>query len=169
MLSHKLFLANQAFGSPAFGYTTLINDYHAWILEVPPKNSTSQAGTKVPEDNSTDILTVAYPSDGRTLNATIWLSGKFDSNQPSNNSDVYSKSYGMLFDSNFDNIIDYRAEIQKFKNTPWTYSVTEYEPAYPLPLKLDIGERRFLKVQNNYTGFFFRTDKGMFIYLLICI
>lgn len=154
LLLPKLFLGNQAFASPAFGYTTLINNYHAWILEVPPKNSTSQAGTKVQGDNSTDILTVAYLSDGRTLNATIWVAGKFDSNQPSNNSDVYSKSYGMLFDSDFDNIIDYRAEIQKFKNVPWTYSVREYEPAYPLHLNIDIGERRFLKLQNNYTGFF---------------
>jgi hypothetical protein len=50
-------------------------------------------------DRSTDIESVDYSSDGKSLNATLWLYFPFKSNQSNLNEEV---DYGMFIDADFD-------------------------------------------------------------------
>ena len=83
-----------------------------------------------PLDKATDIQSVDYYSDGKTLNATIWLKG----NTPNNNKlvNVSNLIYGMLIDADSNQAtgkdgVDYQIELQwnnKYKT--WIKFFTEY-------------------------------------------
>src|SRR5262249_43694249 len=82
--------------SPSFELQQLINENHHWVQTY----GKSAAQLK---SNYTDILAVDYMSNGKTLNATFWLTSGFDNFSASRFSEPFRKvTYGMLInvDSN---------------------------------------------------------------------
>ena len=80
--------------SPSFGLQELINKNRHWIQTY----GTSETHLK---SNFTDILAVNYVSDGKFLNATIWLASGFGNSSASApfNQPFRKVSYGMLIDA----------------------------------------------------------------------
>jgi hypothetical protein len=83
--------------SPSFELQQLINENHRWVQTY----GKSSAHLK---SNYTDILAVDYVSNGKTLNATFWLTSGFDNSSTSSiyNQPLRKITYGMLInvDSN---------------------------------------------------------------------
>jgi len=78
--------------SPSFELQQLINENHRWVQTY----GKSDAHLK---SNYTDILAVDYISNGKTLNATFWLTSGFDNSSASIYNQPFRKiTYGMLFD-----------------------------------------------------------------------
>jgi len=107
-----------------------------------------------PLASSSNIQRVTYFSDGRTLNATLWLGGGVEQN-PS----LYGVSaaiYGELIDADNNPStgkygVDYQQEIQwTNKTNSWNKLFVEYSS----PLNL-----RTLNIEKNYTGFFQNKEK----------
>lgn len=98
-------------------------------------------------ERSTDILSVTYFSDGKTLNATLWLFLPFKE-QPTKYELV---NYGMLIDTDFSKKtgfdgIDYQLEISwNNKTKTWTKTLESWSSN---------GNQRTLDKIYNYTGFF---------------
>jgi hypothetical protein len=128
--------------SPSFIRQTLIDNSNYWVDVANDKRTTNG----IP---STDIRTVTYSSNGRTLEATFWLYSDFDKTLPDPHGNLNKISYGIFIDTDFDKQSEYRMEIQKFKERNWTKMVREFEPFFPLP-----KSSKFLEVERNYTGFF---------------
>jgi hypothetical protein len=80
--------------SPSFGLQEIINKNRHWIQTY----GNSDAHLK---SNYTDILAVNYISDGKFLNATIWLASGFGNSSASAplNQPFRKVSYGMLIDA----------------------------------------------------------------------
>ena len=102
--------------SPSFANQEIIDPDFDWIIM---KNSShTQYG-----DHSTDIESVDYYSDGKMLNATLWLYFPFQVNQSHLNEEV---NYGMYIDADFDKGtgyygIDYKYELHwDSLNEKWT-------------------------------------------------
>ena len=97
-------------------------------------------------DLSTDILAVDYYSNGKILNATLWLGAPFK--EARNDTKV---NYGMYIDSDFDDGtglkgIDYKVEIQWNNQTKnWSRIIESWS---------HIGKTRVLENISNYTGFY---------------
>lgn len=121
-------------------------------------NGTTHAETKPnynwPLASSSDIQRVTYSSDGRTLNATIWLGGGVEQN-PS----LYGVStavYGELIDADNNPStgkygVDYQQEVQWNNQTDsWNKLFVQYSS----PLNF-----RTLSLQKNYTLFFQNKEK----------
>src|SRR5918995_2987474 len=83
--------------SPHLPQQEIIDPRLDWI-DLTNNNLTTQG------DRSTDIESVDYSSDGKTLNATLWLYFPFKANHSSPNEEV---SYGMLIDTDFDRTTGY--------------------------------------------------------------
>jgi hypothetical protein len=128
--------------SPSFIRQTLIDNSNYWVDVANDKRTTNG----IP---STDIRTVTYSSNGRTLEATFWLYSAFDKTLPDPYGNLNKISYGIFIDTDFDKQSEYRMEIQKFKERNWTKIVREFEPFFPLP-----KSSKFLEVERNYIGFF---------------
>jgi hypothetical protein len=82
--------------SPSFELQQLINENHRWV-QTYGKNDAHL------KSNYTDILAVDYISNGKTLNATFWLTSGFDKSSASVYNQPFRKiTYGMLInvDSN---------------------------------------------------------------------
>lgn len=107
---------NMLEGSPSFSIEEIIDPDLDWI------NMTSRNQTKE-GDRSTDIEAVDYYSDGRTLNAILWLYHPFQTNQSYLNEET---DYGMFIDADFDEAtgfggIEYKYEIGwDNKSKQWT-------------------------------------------------
>lgn len=81
--------------SPSFELQEIINENHHWVQTY--GNSDMHL-----KSNYTDILAVDYISDGKTLNATIWLASGFNNSSGFNstgNQPFKKLSYGMLIDA----------------------------------------------------------------------
>jgi hypothetical protein len=126
--------------SPSFSLQQIIDKRSDWV----------NMGTQQYVNNSepsTDILAVNYFSDGKTLNATVWLFFPFQ-DKPSQYDTV---KYGMLIDADFSKKsgydgIDYQFEISWNNQTKtWSKILEEWSPN---------GSQRTLNLQPNYTGFF---------------
>jgi hypothetical protein len=100
----------------------------------------------------TDIQVVNYYSDGRFLNATLWLD-KFNEIGPPDR----KLNYGMYIDADFNNKtgiagIDYKVEIQwDNKTKSWTRVFEEWSTN---------GKAKTLDIKPNYTGFFEKSSGG---------
>ncbi len=100
-------------------------------------------------EKSTDILSVDYSSNGRFLNATLWLYFPFKE-IPSHK----ELDYGMFIDSDFNSRtgfggIDYKVELQWNKNRQvWDKVIETWSP---------LGEEKVVDNQTNYTNFY---EKG---------
>jgi len=102
-------------------------------------------------DDSIDINRVSYFSDGKVLNATLWLTYGFNQTWLLENSGIVS--FGMLVDVNPNPAIgvggvNYHKEIQypsppdlPFKYISWTEDTHE---------ALSSGEHRYLRIEHNY-------------------
>jgi hypothetical protein len=95
---------------------------------------------------NTDIVSGRYSTDGKTLNATLWLDSKFDLKPLTQEVD-----YGMFIDKDFDTNtgfggIDYKLEISwNNQSKTWSKVLEEWSP---------FGETRILSHLSNYTGFY---------------
>jgi hypothetical protein len=145
--------------SPTFAHQEIKDDVND-ILQVNGDNFTA---TKVgrhyyhPIDRSSDIESVDYSSDGKFLNATMWLAGGIHQ-YPENVSQVI---YGMLIDVDSNRAtgrdgVDYQVEMQwNIKTKTWIRFFTQYSTQ---------GEPRDLDENLNYSKPFF--DNGSHYILL---
>ena len=79
--------------SPSFELQEMINENHHWVLTY----GNSDAHLK---SNYTDILSVDYISNGKTLNATFWLASAFKNSSAAIYNQPFRKiAYGMLIDA----------------------------------------------------------------------
>ena len=130
--------------SPAFYGQEIMDDQQDWI-NMTNKEPFSQGA------RSTDILAADYFSDGKVLNATLWLYFPFKDHPDITYSEV---NYGMLIDADFNRNtgyggIDYLFQISWQNNTDsWTKTLWAFSPT---------GEQKTLDIKGNYTGFF---EKG---------
>lgn len=136
--------SSQAFAlSPAFPSQEITDDQNDWI------NMTNK-GPSLKGDRSADILAADYFSDGKILNATLWLYFPFK-DYPTKYSQL---NYGMLIDADFDKNtgyggLDYLFEIGWRNNTKsWNQELWTLSPT---------GEQKTVDIKHNYTGFF---EKG---------
>ena len=113
-------------------------------------------GSKAQAFNSIDIQSATYSSDGRFLNATLWLSG-FRKAPPRE-----EVVYGMLVDADLKNNtgnqgIDYQIEIQWNNATrTWTRVFNEFSSG---------GNQRSLEKPQNITDFFGEKKNEMYSYI----
>ena len=113
-------------------------------------------GSKAQAFNSIDIQSATYSSDGRFLNATLWLSG-FRKAPPRE-----EVVYGMLVDADLKNNtgnqgIDYQIEIQWNNATrTWTRVFNEFSSG---------GNQRSLEKPQNITDFFGEKKNEMYVRL----
>jgi hypothetical protein len=143
--------------SPPFGRQE-VKDDHGDVLHVNGYNLTA---TKVVDDNyyhsidrSSDIETVDYFSDGKLLNATMWLAGPI-LQHPENVSNVV---YGVLIDADSNRAtgkdgVDYQVEMQWNNATKtWIRFFTEYSTqGYPRVLSEDLNySKPFFSNGSNY-------------------
>jgi hypothetical protein len=145
--------------SPSFDLQGIDDEPNDWSL-----SETSYSGVKNPinktacsggQQNLPDILAVKYFSDGRTLNATLWLSSPFE--EPSLQR---VRNYEMLIDvdSAYDIGQDYQVVISADALTNgWTRIVRVSSPTPGENKIIDPGESKILNQTNNYTGFY---EKG---------
>jgi hypothetical protein len=128
--------------SPYFGKQEIRDPNLDWVNMKNKQPVTSTKGLPY----FTDILSVDYYSDGKTLNATLWTFLPFQGN-PLKYNKVH---YGMLIDSDFDKNtgfegIDYKLEISWDNQTKeWTKKLVQWSVN---------GEQRVLNISKNYTGF----------------
>jgi hypothetical protein len=148
-----LFVLLPAYGfSPTFGKQE-IQDPLLDSVNVKTKQHTSSSASF-----STDILAVDYYSNGKILNAILWLQSAFDQ-QPTKYK-YKAVDYGILIDSDFDKTtgyggIDYQFEIGWNNQTKlWNERTVEWSPN---------GEQRTINSKSNYTGFF--EDKKRYVFL----
>lgn len=147
LLNGSLFY--EVLASPSFGRQVILDDPFDWI------NVSDQSRT-FKGDSATDIQEVSYFSNGKTLNATLWLFFPFK-DHPSKYNTV---SYGMSIDADFNNKtgihgIDYQIEII-WKNETKTWDKMVYEWS-------SNGAARVLDNKTNYTDFY---QKGKYYVLL---
>src|SRR5262249_37226406 len=109
----------------------------------------ARANYKGSLDNSTDIQRITYNSDGKTVNATLWLNGALHL-RPS----LYGAStvaYGVLVDVDNNPTtgkfgVDYQKEIQWTNKTDsWNAFLIEYS---------SVNNFRVLDIERNHTQFF---------------
>jgi hypothetical protein len=151
ILSFNLWTNGVFAQSPSFPRQQIIDDRNDWI-NMETRNFTKGG------DRSTDILAVDYSSDGKFLNATIWLFFPFKEKPILEN-----VSYGMLINADFNDEtgfdgIDYKLEISWNNQTQnWVRTLEAWSP---------YGEARVLRNQTiPYTHF---SEKGSSYVLLSC-
>ena len=147
-------LAFDAFAtSPYFGYQQLVNDPYNWI-DI-HKHAPSPNG-----DPATGIQGVTYSSNGKILNATLWLLVPFDSSLSKDRGQI---NYGMFIDADANKKtgvggIDYQIEISG-QNGKWTKTFSQWTSYNSTQ---EILNRTLSKI-DNYTGFF--AKNGQFVLL----
>jgi hypothetical protein len=138
--------------SPSFSKQEIQDPPLDWV-NMKTKQFTSSEG-----ERSTDILAVDYHSNGKKLNATLWLYFPFN-DKPSH---YKTLNYGMLIDSDFDKTtgydgIDYKLEIAWDNQTKtWIKKLEQWSPN---------GDQRTLNITYNYSGFFEKEKKYVLLSL----
>jgi hypothetical protein len=92
--------------APSFTLREITDPISDWILSKGALLKSSKG------NSSTDISSVSYSSNGKTLNATLWLSSPFD-NKPAS----HVINYGLIIDTNLNQTTeiqpaDYRISIR---------------------------------------------------------
>jgi hypothetical protein len=140
IITHKVFAI-----SPSFAIQEITDPPNDWV------NMTTKQHTQN-SDPSTDILSVNYFSDGKFLNATLWLTFPFK-DRPIKYAEV---NYGMLIDADFNpstgyDGIDYQLQVGWNNQTKtWDKTLSEWGTN---------GQIRTLDIKHNYTGFFEKQGK----------
>jgi hypothetical protein len=148
--------------SPSFAYREVRNALYNVIDMncVLHPQTRLEANCHTNEGNqSIDIYATDLFSDGKFLNATIWLLPPIK-DSPSNSQ--LETNYGMYIDAD-DNPktgwqgIDYQVEYSEFKNGTWTRTFYEFS---------SLGDNRILKVEKNYeNGHTFYGKSGNYVTL----
>jgi hypothetical protein len=144
--------------SPPFPLQGIYNNRTDWSLEKAPgyesaKNITECTIGQQHRFPSPHIAAVSYVSDGRTLNATLWLSSPFKEPTILSSSlfKEVERTYALLIhsDSTYDIGQNYQLVIQWnpiFKT--WSKIIKESSPPFIFQ------SEKVLAQENNYTGFF---------------
>ncbi len=136
--------------SPSFGFLYIDDDSFDW-QDINNRQKHSLSGSPY-----TDVKTVNYFSDGRTLNATIWLSQPFNETKVVDGNDTIN--YGMLIDADDNknsgrNGIDYKVEISG-KNGKWLRVFSQWSSlGTTRTSEQDIDENTF-GTNNNYVDMY---------------
>lgn len=149
----SFFLLGFSFAQSPFAYQEVRDGYSDW------KDSLFRNASGVPQ---TDILSVNIFSDGKLLNATLWLSDSLYEKWFSSRASIIT--YGMYIDADLDRNtgiegIDYNiymsngnseSKVKNLSNT-WTKTFEQWSSILPLLKK---SEKRVIHEENNYTAFF---------------
>jgi len=148
MLVTYVFLIPSAFASsPLFTRKVIKDDISDWVNCPPPNTMLCRAVEKKEGNNSTDIIAASYHSNGRYLNATIWLNSPLDIQSP-----YPYIGYGFYLDTNLDGSpASYRTEVNKVNNNPWRKVVMEDEPPSKIPEDFLEATQKFLHIDYNYS------------------
>ena len=130
--------------SPAILEQEITDNRTDWINM--SKNDITKKG-----ERNTDIIAVDYFSDGKTLNATLWLLFPFKEIPKQKEVD-----YGIFIDSDFNSKtgfggIDYKVEIQWDNETKTWNKVIKTWSRY--------GQERLIDATNNFTNFYEKGEK----------
>jgi hypothetical protein len=155
LISHNPLIDYSVFAeSPSFSIQEINSGIHNGIQVDGITHAQTKPDYKGPLDSSSDIQRVTYFSDGKTLNATVWLGGEVKQN-PS----LYGASavvYGELIDADNNPStgkygVDYQQEIQwSNKTNSWNRLFVQYSSPSNL---------RTLDTEKNYSGFFQNNQK----------
>ena len=142
--------------SPSFGLQEVKNRQTHWTNMV-----TGHDSVKGPP--YTDIRSVTYFSEGKFLNATLWLSSLKNLTSLNGKPSSDEIRYGMLIDADLNNNtgfqgVDYEVEIKwSNKTNTWTRSFLEYAS--------DGDTRDIMPQQNNYSLFFDKDKNYVKLYV----
>jgi hypothetical protein len=128
--------------SPSFERRITFDEPDEWI----ELNSFDISKKAIP---STDILGVSYFSDGKILNSTLWLAAPFNATMPSSEGDISKLAYGIMIDVDFDDLPDFRFELQKFQNRNWSKVYREFEPIYNTSFSTERVANKFFNYEPN--------------------
>jgi hypothetical protein len=137
--------------APSFGYQQIVNDPYNWI-------DIHKHVRSINGDPSTGIQGVTYLSNGKLLNATLWLLVPFNGDLSKDRGQI---NYGMFIDADANNKtgvggIDYQIEISG-QNGKWSKTFTEWTS---FNSTREILNRTISKI-DNYSSFF--TKNGQFV------
>jgi hypothetical protein len=158
-LSYIFFIQESFAVSPPFSLQGIYNNHSDWSLEKTLGYSNvkniSECTTQQHRFLSPHIAAADYISDGKTLNATLWLSSPFKVPSISSSSGFkqIERTYAMLIhiDSAYDIGQNYQAAIQwsSLTNT-WSKITKKSSP----PFVVKTGNEEILDQKDNYTNFF---------------
>lgn len=140
--------------SPSFSIQEVNTGVHNGIQINGITHAETKPNYNWPLASSSDIQRVTYFSDGRTLNATMWLGGGVE--QKPSLYGVSAAIYGELIDADNNPStgkygVDYQQEIQwSNKTNSWNKLFVQYSS----PLNY-----RTLNIEKNYTAFFQNKEK----------
>lgn len=145
--------------SPPFPLQGIYNNHSDWSLQktigYESVKSISECLTQQHQFLSPHIAAADYISDGKTLNATLWLSSPFKVPSISSSSGLkqIERTYAMLIhiDSAYDIGQNYQSTIQwsSLTNT-WSKITKKSSP----PFVVKTNNEQILAQKNNYTDFF---------------
>ena len=154
----SLTISNVLADSPSFSRQEVGDDEHDGI------NINGLSGTQTRDDyedtldNSTDIQKITYLSDGKNLNASLWLGGNFAEDPGSKG--AAAAVYGMLLDvdsnpnTGFQGV-DYQLEVQwRDSSKTWNMFLGEYPSVDNPSVKNPADYVKILNSKKNYTSFF---------------
>ena len=154
----SLTISNVLADSPSFSRQEVGDDEHDGI------NINGLSGTQTRDDyedmldNSTDIQKITYLSDGKNLNASLWLGGNFAEDPGSKG--AAAAVYGMLLDVDSNpntgyQGVDYQMEVQWMNSSKtWNMFLGEYPSVDNPSVKNPADYVKILNSKKNYTDFF---------------
>jgi hypothetical protein len=151
-------LLDQAFAaSPTFSHIEIKDVFHDGLEVNVIRNNFTEDNYMDPLDNSTDIRSVDYSSDGIILNATLWLSKPIGQDYNlSQEADILI--YGILIDADSNqatgkNGVEYQVEVQWNNLTKtWIRFFTQYSSdGFSRIIELDLSYTEpFREQESNY-------------------
>jgi hypothetical protein len=149
ILSFLTYLSNDVFAESPIFSRQQITDRYDDLVDMTTSTYFNSSKGKNPLMDLTDILSVNYFSDGKKLNATLWLGSPFTTTNIT--ADILS--YGILIDVDFDNTTglqgaDYSVSVNwnRSSNT-WYRSFNELESPNDF---FNVGDRRNLNPPNDF-------------------
>ncbi len=149
ILLHTPLVGEALADSPPFSHVEIKDIYHDGIEVNMIKNDFTKDSYHDFLDESTDIRSVDYSSDGRSLNTTLWLSEPIRYNYYLSKVDILI--YGILIDVDSNQAtgkdgVEYQVELQWNNQTKtWIRFFTQYSSD---------GFSRIIELDRNYTDFF---------------
>jgi hypothetical protein len=150
-----LLLPEHSFSSSQFSRQEVADPPGDWVDMAVIENQQLDSGSLF---QPTDIYAVNFFSDGKLLNATIWINDKFEEKPPAEFGNV---SYGAYFDVDFNEKtgtrgIDYRVEtVRENGSELWSRVFEEWSAS---------GKQRLIERIDNYTGFYKEGESFVTIY-----
>jgi len=156
-------MTKMAYAEPAPFPRQEVNSATHNIIQINGKSHTQTKATyNQPLDKSAIIQRVTYFSDGKTLNATLWMGGGIKHDPFMYGASIVA--YGVLIDIDNNNAtgkygVDYQQEIQWNSQTK-TWNSILFEYSSPTLF-------RTLDIRKNYTGFFKEDERYILLPLTL--